>query len=135
MCQGSDLPAVLPAPCSMPRVVLHYPVLSSGSLLGPIQCPVKHNYYSMHIFFFPFKAVKYGEHQGTSYSVKPRVCAVGTQGQREGVLGVLKLTGLVMGNCVGGRGGSPCCSKSSPWCEWFPQPHWGIARAFKEDFP
>lgn len=48
---GSDLLALLGAPCSTLRVVLHYPALSSGSLLGPIQCPVKHNYYSVCIFF------------------------------------------------------------------------------------
>lgn len=50
--------------------------------------------------------MKYGEHQGTFYSVKLRVCVVGTWGQQEGVLGVLKLAGVVMGNCVGGCEGA-----------------------------
>lgn len=40
--------------------------------------------------------------QSTFYSVKLRVCAVGTWGQQEGVLRVLKLAWLVMGNYVGG---------------------------------
>lgn len=42
--------------------------------------------------------MKYGAHQSTFYSVKMRVCAVGTPGQQGGVLGVQKLAGLVMGN-------------------------------------
>lgn len=107
-----------------------------GSLLGPIRCPVQHNYSSVCIFFH-LKLVKYGEHQSTFYTVKRRVCCVGTQGQQEGVLGVLKLAGLVMGNCwwvcgIQTWSGLVCAATEiGPWCE-YPRPHWGIAGLFKK---
>lgn len=94
---------------------VHPSVLCSGSLLRPMQYPVKHHYYAV-CGFSSLNLVKYAEHESAFYSVKLRVCVVCTRGQQEVMLRVLKLAGVVMDISVGMCLWEPNLIWPCPWC-------------------
>lgn len=105
VCSKGDVFALLSAPqCTLLRV-------SSETHTVPCETSLLHC-----VRFSSLNLVEYAEHESAFYNVKLSVCVVGTRGQQEVMLRVLKLAGVVMDISVGMCLWEPNLIWPCPWC-------------------